>query len=192
MTITLNIEGGTSEPARALEITEFWIEAGMEKWFSKDDAFDAEIRNRFLSDVEAARNGQLDGWAATAAGALALVILLDQFPRNLYRGSPQSFASDERGVAVADHALSQNYHCAFPRMIRGFFFLPYMHQENMAHQELCIDLCRTLALKEHYNSALAHMDVIRRFGRFPHRNPVLGRESTPQELQYLENGGFSA
>lgn len=192
MTDQAALDAASSEPDRALEILEFWIEAGFEKWFSSDEAFDTEIRNRFLGDVEAARAGELDGWSATAAGTLALLILLDQFPRNLYRGSPLAFAADDHAVSIANVALSREYYKAYPRALRGFFFLPYMHQEDIERQEQCIDLCRTLCLKEHYNSALAHMDVIRRFGRFPHRNPVLGRNSTPQELHYLDNGGFRA
>ncbi|SHM97429.1 DUF924 family protein [Roseibium suaedae] len=175
-----------------LEILDFWWQAGPAKWFAKDEAFDAEIRSRFLPAVEAAKAGKLDAWETTPHGALALLILLDQFTRNLFRNDPRAFEADPRALAIADRAVTAGFDKAFPPSVRVFFYLPFEHAEDMASQERSVDLCRALNNEQFYLYALIHLDVIRRFGRFPHRNKVLGRTSTAGELAFLEDGGFSA
>lgn len=175
-----------------LDVLDFWWLAGPAKWFGGGEDFDARCRERFLPAVEAAASGGLDDWARDATGALALVLLLDQMPRNVFRGSARAFEADARAVSVAEKAIEAGFDRAFPREARGFFYLPFEHAEDMAHQQRSVDLCRVLGDKELYHYALIHMDVIRRFGRFPHRNKVLGRVSTPEEEAYLASGGFSA
>ncbi len=182
----------TDQPITSLDVLDFWWNAGPAKWFAKDDKFDKLCRDRFLAAIEDAAEGKLDGWADTADGALALLILLDQFPRNVFRGSPKAFRADPKAVEVAEKALDRGFDRAFPKEARGFFYLPFEHAEDMAHQERSVDLCRVLGDTELYHYALIHLDVIRRFGRFPHRNAVLDRQSTPEEIAYLESGGFSA
>jgi len=175
-----------------LDVLDFWWQAGAEKWFARDDKFDKRCKERFLPAIEAAASGDLDSWSETADGALALLLLLDQLPRNVYRGTPEAFKADGKAVQIAEKVLERGFDRAFPKDVRGFFYLPFEHSEDMAHQERSVDLCRLLGDMELYHYALIHMDVIRRFGRFPHRNAVLGRPSTPAEVAYLESGGFSA
>ena len=175
-----------------LDILDFWWQAGPEKWFAGGEAFDTECRDRFLGAVEAARDGALDGWAETAAGALALILLLDQMPRNIYRGTPDAFASDAKAVEIADLAVTRGHDRAFPKDVRVFFYLPFEHAEDIALQERCVDLTRKLGKEQLSLYAYIHLDVIRRFGRFPHRNDVLGRASTEAEKAFLADGGFSA
>lgn len=179
-------------PISPQDVLDFWWRAGAAKWFAGDETFDAECSNGFRSAVQEARAGALDGWAETADGALALILLLDQMTRNIDRGTPDAFSADAKALALAEAALERGYDRAFPLDVRVFFYLPFEHSENMAHQERAVDLCRQLGNTEFYHYALIHMDVIRRFGRFPHRNTVLGRVSTPEETAYLQTGGFSA
>jgi len=170
-------------------VVDFWKDAGWEKWFAKDDAFDARFRERFLGAHEAAGRGELDAWAERPEGSLALVILLDQLPRNAFRDSPRMYATDARGLAVADRAVRAGHVARVPADLRVFFYLPFEHSEDLADQE------RSLALHASVDPsfmkyAAEHHDIIRRFGRFPHRNAILGRESTPEELAFLAAGGF--
>ncbi len=182
----------TDAPLSYLDVLDFWWQAGPSKWFSGGDKFDSSCRNGFQATLEAAKAGALDDWTETAAGSLALLILLDQMSRNIYRGTPEAFDADAKAVSVAENALARGFDRAFPKDVRGFFYLPFEHSEDMAHQERAVDLGRRLGNKEVYHYALIHMDVIRRFGRFPHRNVILGRESTPEETAYLKDCGFSA
>ncbi|PVB61217.1 DUF924 family protein [Labrenzia sp. 011] len=182
----------TDQPITSLDVLDFWWQAGPEKWFAGGDAFDRSCREKFLPAIEDAFAGRLDPWMETADGALALVLLLDQMPRNVFRGTAAAFKADPKALAVAEHALARGFDRAFPKAGRGFFYLPFEHSEEMAHQERSVDLFRGLGDKELYYYALIHLDVIRRFGRFPHRNKALGRETTPQEQAYLADGGFSA
>ena len=171
---------------RAIDVLSFWWDAGPERWFSSCEAFDAEIRSRFLPLHANAAAGALDDWADTPSGALALIVLLDQFPRNMFRGSARAFATDAKALNLAEAAIARRFHLAFPRLVRKFFLLPFEHAEDLAAQERCLDLCRACADKETYYWALVHMDVIRRFGRFPHRNAILRRQTTPEEQAYLD------
>jgi len=169
----------------------FWRDAGPAKWFAKDDAFDAAIRARFADLHHAAAAGALRDWEETAEGALALVIVLDQFPRNMYRGRPQAFATDALARAVADRAIARGFADSIPLPERRFVFMPFMHSEDLADQQRCLDLCRAAGDDEGVYYADLHLDIIRRFGRFPHRNVILGRSTTPEEQAFLDSGGFA-
>jgi uncharacterized protein (DUF924 family) len=171
-------------------ILAFWRAAGPTKWFERDDAFDAEIRARFLASCEAAAAGRLEHWRATPDGTLALLILLDQFPRNLFRGDARAFATDAAARAIAESAIARGTDRLFGLPERRFFYLPLLHSEDLADQERCIALCRDAGDAEGEKYAETHADVIRRFGRFPHRNRALGRATTEQERAFLDAGGF--
>lgn len=175
---------------RPADIISFWREAGSKRWFKKDGALDDEIRRRFLKAHEAAAAGKLTDWETTAEGALALLILLDQFPRNMFRGQARSFATDPLALAIASRAILNGFDGAFPDM-RGFFYLPFMHSEELADQERAIAFYRARNDVDGLKWAELHADIIRRFGRFPHRNAVLGRVSTPDEQAFLDGGGFA-
>ncbi|MBN9673401.1 DUF924 family protein [Roseibium aggregatum] len=176
----------------ALDVLDFWWQAGAPKWFARDDGFDQACRDKFGESIEAAKDGRLDHWANTADGALALILLLDQMSRNVHRDTAEAFAADGKALAIARHALDRQFDRAFPKDARAFFYLPFEHSEDMADQDRSVDLFRALGVTDYYHYALVHMDVIRRFGRFPHRNELLGRETTPEEQAYLADNGFSA
>ena len=178
------------------EILTFWFAgnptAWREAWFKKDPQFDAEIKSRFETWLEPAKNGHLKDWQATPEGALALTILLDQFPRNIYRGMPQSFAYDPFALQSAESALGRGLDQQMTTAQRMFLYLPFEHAEDLEKQNRSVDLCRQLpedqsGLKAHtLQYALLHHDIIKRFGRFPHRNAILGRASTPEEIAFLQ------
>jgi uncharacterized protein (DUF924 family) len=180
-----------SNAATAQDVTSFWREAGPDKWFKKSDAFDDEIRSRFLPTYEAAAAGKLHNWENQPDSALALVIVLDQFPRNMFRNDKRAFAADPLARQVADRAIARGFDAKFPPAERSFFYLPFEHSEDIADQERCIALFKTLGDAELLKWAELHADIIRRFGRFPHRNAVLGRVTTAEEKTFLEGGGFS-
>jgi uncharacterized protein (DUF924 family) len=171
-------------------IIAFWREAGADRWFTKDSAFDDEIKRRFLGTHEAAAAGRLTNWERSAEGALALLILLDQFPRNMFRGETRAFVTDPLARAVASRAILNGFDGAFPDL-RGFFYLPFQHSENLADQERGVALYRAVGDEDGLKWAEIHADIIRKFGRFPHRNAVLGRVTTPQEQKFLDDGGFA-
>ena len=173
------------------EVLEFWRAAGPKRWFAKDDTFDAEIRARFLPTYEAAVAGRLADWKATPDGALALSIVLDQFPRNMFRDSARAFAADASARTVADRAIAQGFDQSVPAAERIFFYLPFEHSEGLADQERCVALVRAIGNADLLRWAELHADIIRRFGRFPHRNAVLGRMTTPAEKAYLDDDGFA-
>ena len=172
------------------DVVAFWREAGPKRWFEKDAAFDDDIRRRFLKLHEAAAAGKLTNWEANAEGTLALLILLDQFPRNMFRGQARMFASDLLAHAIASRAILNGFDGAFPDLF-GFFYLPFMHSEELADQERAIAFYRARNDADGLKWAERHADIIRRFGRFPHRNAVLGRVSTPEEQAFLDGGGFA-
>jgi uncharacterized protein (DUF924 family) len=177
--------------ASIADVIGFWREAGPEKWFEKDEVFDAAIRARFLDTHLAAARGELADWETTPEGAYALLILLDQFPRNLFRGSAQAFATDAQALAIAKRAVAHGFDRHFDVLERRFLYMPFMHAEDLAHQDRCIALCAASDDTEGVKFAEIHRDIIRDFGRFPHRNPVLGRKTTPAEQEFLAEGGFS-
>jgi uncharacterized protein (DUF924 family) len=175
--------------ATPADVLAFWRDAGEDKWFTRDDAFDAEVREKFLGTHEAAAAGKLSDWEETADGALALCIVLDQFPRNMFRGEARTYATDSQARAVANRALKRGYDQDVPDDMRGFLFLPFMHSEDMTDQQRCVELYRAAGDKN-LTYAERHAEIIRRFGRFPHRNALLGRATTPEEQTFLDGGGF--
>jgi uncharacterized protein (DUF924 family) len=177
-------------PASPEEVLSFWREAGPDRWYQADPGFDALVRARFQAVHEAAAAGKLSDWEQTPAGALALVIVLDQFPRNMFRGSARAFATDRLALAVADRAIARGFDREFPMPERIFFYLPFEHSESLADQERSVALCQATGDADAIKWAQLHLDVIRRFGRFPHRNEMLGRGSTPAEIAFLKGGGF--
>ena len=176
--------------ASSAEIVAFWREAGRDRWFKKDAAFDDEIRRRFLATHETAAAGKLTDWEQSTEGALALLLLLDQFPRNMFRGEVRAFATDPLARAITSRAILNGFDGAFPDL-RTFFYVPFEHSENLADQERGIVLYKAAGDADGLKWAELHADIIRRFGRFPHRNAVLGRVATPEEQAFLDDGGFS-
>jgi uncharacterized protein (DUF924 family) len=181
--------------ARVSEILLFWFGDGSDpqherRWFVQDRAFDETCRSGFLADHECAAAGELDGWRESADGGLALILLLDQFPRNMFRGAPRSFATDSRALATARDSVGRGLDLALPPIRRSFVYMPFEHSESLSDQEESIRLFQKLAAEHpemagHVRYAEQHSEVIRRFGRFPYRNAVLGRTSTPAEMEYL-------
>lgn len=178
------------------EVLQFWFsERSRPLWFEKNQAFDDEIRRRFGAAVDAACNGELESWSRTPESALALVLLLDQFTRNVYRGTPRAFAGDARARAVARAAIDRGLDRQLPLDRRHFFYLPFEHSENADDQRRCVALFRAWAeahdgaqrdrAMEQMKYVYRHQEIVERFGRFPHRNAILGRESTPEELAFL-------
>jgi len=173
------------------DILGFWREAGPRRWYSRSDAFDAAVRLKFEPVHHAAARGAYDAWAQTAEGALALTILLDQFPRNLYRGSGHAFATDGKARAVARAAIEAGFHREVAPELRQFFALPFEHSEDLADQDFGLAIATELDDADMVKWVKIHRDVIARFGRFPHRNPCLGRETTAPEQAFLDEGGFA-
>lgn len=175
------------------DVLAFWLAAGREKWFGGGPAFDEEVRAALLPAHEAAAAGERDGWRESAEGALAWIILMDQVPRNVFRGTPSAFACDARALAAAEDAVGRGFDRApgIAPALRTFFYLPFMHAEDAAAQARCLALYEALGHQEGVQYARIHKDVIDRFGRFPHRNPILGRPTTVAEQAYLDAGGFS-
>jgi len=172
------------------DVLAFWRDAGPSRWFRKDEAFDHEFRTRFLGAHEAARRGELDAWARERQGALALLLLLDQFPRNAFRGTQRMFESDGKAREIARLALQAGYDAKAEPDLRNFYYLPFMHSEDLADQDLGVELARAVG-DEALRWAIIHRDIIEKFGRFPHRNAVLGRTTTPEEQRFLDDGGFA-
>lgn len=189
---------------KAQDILDFWFGDGTEyreEWFKKDPAFDERIRERFGEDLERAIRGEYDGWAKTANGRLALIILLDQFSRNLFRDSPKAWAQDKKALDLALEAIGNGQDLQVDTLRRMFFYLPLQHSEDLGIQELSLQKHAEM-LKEgggDPNSREAmtlgyaerHHVIIERFGRFPHRNKILGRESTPEEIEFLKQPNSS-
>jgi uncharacterized protein (DUF924 family) len=174
----------------ALKVVAFWREAGPALWFAKDPRFDARFRERFLLEHEAAARGELMQWQSTPEGALALVILLDQFPRNAFRGTTRMYDTDAMARKIANTAFAAGYDQRIPTELQKFLVLPFGHSEDLADQERAVALCRRIG-PDDLKHAEHHRDIVRRFGRFPHRNAIFKRESTPEEKQYLDNGGYA-
>jgi len=169
----------------------FWREAGREHWYKRDDAFDAEVRRRFLALWHKAVAGELATWEASDDGALALVIVLDQFPRNMFRGTREAFASDALARDVARRAIERGLDRKVDPILLEFLYMPFMHSEHLADQLHCVALFQNTDNAENLKYARDHADIIRRFGRFPHRNRLLGRDTTEDEQAFLDAGGFA-
>ena len=172
-------------------ILAFWRDAGPRRWYTRDDDFDVEICARYLDLWQSAAGGEMASWEASDDGALALVIVLDQFPRNMFRGHPGTYATDTLARDVARRAIDRGVDRRIDPHLREFLYLPFMHSEELADQLRCIELSRQAGHAENLKWAEHHAGIIRRFGRFPHRNVILGRESTPEEQAYLDEGGFA-
>ena len=188
---TLGLMNSDQPIASSANIVSFWLDAGPKRWFEKDESFDAEIRERFTAAYDAAAAGKLAVWEFTPESCLALLILLDQFPRNMFRGSAQSFATDPMALGITKQAIARGFDQATPMPARQFFYLPLEHSEDLANQERCVALFRALGDADLLKWAELHFDIIRRFGRFPHRNALLGRSTTPEEQAFLDDGGFA-
>ena len=173
------------------DILAFWRDAGPDRWYTPDGAFDAEVRRRFLDLWQEAAAGELSSWEAGDDGLLALIIVLDQFPRNMFRGKAETYASDARAREIARRAIAAGVDARIDASLREFLYLPFMHSEELPDQLRCIELSQKAGLAESAKWAEHHADIIRRFGRFPHRNRLLGRATTPEEQAYLDGGGFS-
>ncbi|NET55767.1 MAG: DUF924 domain-containing protein [Symploca sp. SIO2E6] len=185
------------------EILDFWFGKPQDPdygkirkfWFTKNPEFDQEVRSRFLSVYQQAAAGQLDQWRTSPHSCLALIILLDQFPRNLFRSQPQAFASDPQALSMAQYAINQGFDQQLPPVQRWFIYMPFEHSENLEHQRQSVELFTGLTDEPNFASAIdyahRHLKVIERFGRFPHRNQILGRASTPEELEFLQQPGSS-
>jgi len=181
----------------ARDVLDFWFgprpHALRDEWFRKDAAFDATIRARFGDAIASARAGAFGDWCHDPQGALARVILLDQFTRNVYRDSPLAFSGDVRALATAEDAIAKGYDLALDPAERRFLYMPFVHSEDPAMQARAVELfgafARETGVDEPLDWAKRHADVIARFGRFPHRNAILGRMSTPEEIAYLETPG---
>ena len=173
------------------EIVAFWSAAGPERWFKRDGAFDEACRG-FLATHEAAARGDLNDWELVPEGALAVVLLLDQFPRNMFRGTRRVYQTDSAALDAADRAIERGFDRKVDPQLRRFFYLPFTHSESLADQERSVALNEAMGDEEALKWARHHRDIVARFGRFPHRNAILGRDSTPEEQAYLaEEGAFT-
>jgi uncharacterized protein (DUF924 family) len=176
--------------ARAADVVAFWREAGPSLWFAKDPEFDRRFRERFAREYAAAAREELGAWLSTPEGALGLVLLLDQYPRNAFRGTPRMYATDALARRSADAAIRAGHDRAIDAQLRVFMYLPFGHSEDLRDQERSVELVRSLG-QPSLSHAEGHRDIVRRFGRFPHRNTMLGRSMRPEEQKFLDEGGFS-
>ncbi len=173
------------------DILAFWTQAGPQKWFAHSDAFDEVVRLKFEPTHHRAARGEYDAWALTPEGSLALVLVLDQFPRNLYRGSAHAFATDPKARSVARAAIEAGHDKTVDLALRNFFYLPFEHSEDLADQDFGLAMCAEAGDEEALKWAKVHRAIIARFHRFPHRNACLGRQPTRDEQVFLQEGGFS-
>ena len=180
----------TREPTPE-DILAFWREAGSERWYTKDAAFDAEVRHRFFGLWQRAAAGELSSWATSDDGALALIIILDQFPRNMFRDDARAFSTDAQALEVASRAIARGADARIEPELLEFLYMPFMHSEQLSHQQRCVELFRNTGNTDNIGYAKDHAEIVRRFGRFPHRNHILGRATTPEEQAFLDGGGFS-
>ncbi|MGM0584976.1 MAG: DUF924 family protein [Pseudomonadota bacterium] len=184
------------QPATPARILEFWFdEVGPKGWYGGGEALDETVRARFGPAWDAARIGAYDGWQTDPAGSLALILLLDQFPRNIHRGSWRAFSTDARGRRVARRAIARGDDRRVDEFGREFFYMPFMHSERPPDQDLCVRLVKARLPRRRANTlphAKAHRAIIETFGRFPYRNDALGRETTPEEARWLREEGYAA
>ncbi len=170
------------------EIIAFWFSGRVKPmWFRSTAEFDAEVRERFLDTWQAAESGALDHWRKSAAGALALVIVLDQFPLHMFRGEAESYSTAERALEVAAEVVTKGWDRELEKLQLPFLYMPFMHSENPADQDRSVALLEAAGLSNSVRFARHHRELIRRFGRFPHRNVILGRDSTDEEFEYLNS-----
>ena len=174
------------------DIINFWLQAGPQIWFKKDDAFDQSVKEKFQTLPDQIIEGQYDHWQTNPNGMLASVIALDQFPRNIHRDTARAFAYDEAARKYAKTAIDQQWDQQVRGELKAFFYLPFMHSEDINDQQYCLDIYNKAGDEDGADYARRHMELIEKYGRFPHRNAILGRKSTPEELAYLntEGAGF--
>jgi len=173
------------------DIIALWLDAGPKRWFAKDDAFDARLRAAWLGAHEQAAGGALRDWTRAADGALALLLLTDQFPRNAFRGEARAFSTDAMARGIAGDAIARGHDGRVEPSLRQFIYVPFMHSEALADQDLSVALYHSAGERDGESYARMHRDIIARFGRFPHRNGALGRATTPEEKAFLDAGGFA-
>jgi uncharacterized protein (DUF924 family) len=174
------------------QVVSFWKKAGPKRWYTANPEFDHKVLDKFLVTYQAAELGKLTSWEEEAEGALALVLVLDQFPRNMFRGTMRAYATDPLALAAAKRALERGFDRAVKLPEKTFFYLPFEHSENLVDQETALKLFEATKDEDLVRWARLHYETIERFGRFPHRNEILGRVSTPEEIAFLDNGGFRA
>lgn len=177
--------------AQPIDVISFWRHAGPSKWFSGQRAFDDLIQLKFEALHHNVARGRYDAWTETPDGCLALLIVLDQFPRNLYRGNAHAFATDGMALRIARQAVARGFDQQVDEDLRAFMYLPFEHAEDMACQDEAVALFTALGNENYLKFANFHREVIAQFGRFPHRNPALGRETTSEEQAFLDEGGFA-
>ncbi|CAO3459488.1 DUF924 family protein [Azospirillum largimobile] len=187
---SIDHDGDARTPVPAVDIVAFWRAAGSSLWFAKDAEFDRRFRDRFLTLHEAAASGELADWTATPVGSLALIILLDQYPRNAFRGTPRMYGTDAQAREIAKMAVAHGQDRVIEPALRIFVYMPFAHSEALADQNRAVDLIDHLG-GVNLEHARRHRDIIRRFGRFPHRNPLLDRPMTSEEQRYLDEGGYA-
>jgi uncharacterized protein (DUF924 family) len=175
----------------AKTIADFWMLAGSDRWFTRNAAFDGALAVRFGAALKEARLGAFDHWGETPEGALSLVILLDQVSRNIHRGSPLAFAADAKALVLAKTSVGRGFHQMLPPPLAFWLIMPFEHAEDLDAQNRGIALFGTMGQHEMVYYAQMHLDIIARFGRFPHRNAVLGRRSSAAEIAFLQAGGFA-
>jgi uncharacterized protein (DUF924 family) len=199
--VTIQVEAGSMSQFQ--EILNFWFghrdESSYGKprqfWFASDREFDIAVRSHFQTDYELAASGKLDEWKNSPQSCLALIILLDQIPRNMFRGEPKAFATDSQALSAAKHAVNRGFDGELLPVQRWFIYLPFEHSENLADQHQSVELWHGLSeypdCADAINYAIQHLKIIERFGRFPHRNKILGRETTPEEAEFLKQPNSS-
>ena len=173
------------------DITSFWLDLDESAYWQKDPEFDALITRNYGNVLKQAKLGNMDNWCEDREGVLALTIVLDQFSRNIHRGTPEMFAADEHARTVANYAIRTDMIESFNEDERRWFIMPAMHTETLRDQRFCVAMCKRYKLNNTLQHAIEHMEIIKKFGRFPHRNEILGRESTPEEIRFLQGGGFA-
>jgi len=170
------------------DVIDFWFDEKTKPlWFNSNDEFDLKLRNEYFDVYNAAKNSELTAWQEEVFGALALVIILDQFPLNMFRGLPQSFETEALSREIAAKAINEGFDADLNTEQKAFLYMPYMHSENIKDQDESLILFNQEGLELNLDFALHHYEIVKQFGRFPHRNKIIGRESSKEELEYLNS-----
>ena len=181
-----------SKSANPNDVIDFWFDERVKPlWFKKKEEFDRKIKERFIDIYRLAKTGALDGWRNNASDTLALIIVLDQFPRNMFRDTAQAFATDGQAAELTKYAVDRNYQNSLTEEQQTFLYMPLMHSEDKQDQNRCVELFAKLGREDNLKFAIKHQKIIDCFGRFPHRNQILGRKSTQTEQEFLTQPGSS-